>query len=58
MTDLNGNRLTFARATVRYFAKFFSAAIMLLGFVMAAFTERHQALHDLIAETLVLKKVK
>jgi uncharacterized RDD family membrane protein YckC len=29
---------------------------MLVGFIMAAFTERHQALHDLIADTLVLKK--
>lgn len=58
VTDMQGRRITFLRATLRYFAKFISAAIMLIGFIMAAFTERHQALHDLIAETLVLKKAK
>jgi len=58
VTDMLGNRISFPRATVRFFGKFLSSAIMLIGFLMAAFTERHQALHDLIAETLVLKKVK
>jgi uncharacterized RDD family membrane protein YckC len=58
VTDMQGNRVTFARATLRFFGKFASSAIMLLGWIMAAFTEKHQALHDMIAETLVLKKVK
>jgi uncharacterized RDD family membrane protein YckC len=56
VADTNGKRMTFSRATVRYFSKFLSAALMMIGFIMAAFTERHQALHDLIAETVVLKK--
>jgi len=55
--DMQGNRITLTRATVRFFSKFVSYAIMLIGFIMAAFTERHQALHDIMAETLVLKKV-
>jgi uncharacterized RDD family membrane protein YckC len=56
VADMNGNRISLPRATIRYFAKFVSAAIMLLGFIMVAFTERHQALHDLVAETVVLRK--
>ena len=54
VTDLNGNRITFARATARYFSKFFSSIILGIGYLMAAFTKRKQALHDLIAETLVV----
>jgi uncharacterized RDD family membrane protein YckC len=56
VTDLNGGRLTFGRATGRHFAKWISALILGIGFVMAAFTERKQALHDLIAETLVVNR--
>ena len=58
VTDLQGNRVTFPRATLRFFSKFLSSMIMLMGWIMAAFTERHQALHDIIAETLVLKKTR
>lgn len=58
VTDMQGRRISFFRATVRYFMKFVSAAIMMIGFIMAAFTERHQTLHDIIADTLVLKKTK
>ncbi|HUY68315.1 MAG TPA: RDD family protein [Alphaproteobacteria bacterium] len=57
VTDMEGNRPTLARATTRFFGKFLSCAILMIGFIMAAFTERHQALHDILAETLVLKKV-
>ncbi len=58
VTDMDGNRISFFRATMRFWGKFISSAIMLMGFIMAAFTEHHQALHDMIAETLVLKKQK
>lgn len=53
VTDLSGNRISFGRATGRYFAKFFSAIILFIGYLMAAFTSKKQALHDLIADTLV-----
>ncbi len=56
VTDINGKRLTFARATGRHFAKWVSALIIGIGFLMAAFTERKQALHDMIAETLVVNR--
>ncbi len=53
VTDLQGNRISFARATGRHFAKIISGIILLIGFIMAGFTERKQALHDMIAGTLV-----
>lgn len=56
VTGVDGNRISFLRATGRYFAKWLSAVILLIGFIMAAFTARKQALHDMIASTLVLKR--
>ncbi len=50
-----GERISFSRASIRYFSKFLSALPMMLGFVMAFFTKRTQALHDLIAETVVIR---
>lgn len=56
VTDLGGRRITFWKATERYFAKIFSGLILLMGYVMAAFTKKRQALHDIIAGTLVLAR--
>lgn len=53
VTDLYGNRISFARATGRHFAKWLSGMILGIGYLMVAFTERKQGLHDLLAETLV-----
>jgi uncharacterized RDD family membrane protein YckC len=55
VTDLDGNPISFARATGRYFAKVLSGIILLIGYIMAAFTEKKQGLHDMIAGTLVVK---
>lgn len=55
VTDLDGGRISFGRATGRYFAKFISAIIFGIGFLMVAFTDRKQGLHDMIASTLVYK---
>ncbi len=55
VTDTSGQRISFGRATGRYFGKILSALILLIGFIMAGFTERKQALHDLLADTLVIK---
>jgi uncharacterized RDD family membrane protein YckC len=55
VTDLEGGRIGFGRATGRYFAKILSALILGIGFLMAAFTQRKQGLHDIIAGTLVVK---
>jgi uncharacterized RDD family membrane protein YckC len=54
VTDLSGNRITFGRATGRYFGKIVSGMIMMIGYIMAGFTERKQALHDIMASCLVV----
>jgi uncharacterized RDD family membrane protein YckC len=56
VTDLNGNRVSFGRALGRNLAKILSGLILYIGFIMAAFTERKQGLHDMIAGTLVVKR--
>jgi uncharacterized RDD family membrane protein YckC len=54
VTDLDGNRISFGRATGRYFGKIISGMICAVGFIMVLFTERKQGLHDMMASTLVL----
>jgi uncharacterized RDD family membrane protein YckC len=54
VTDLNGHRISFGRATGRYFAMILSGMICFIGFIMVAFTEKKQGLHDMLAGTLVL----
>lgn len=54
VTDLEGRRLSFPRATGRYFGKLLSAFFLCIGFLMVAWTQRKQGLHDLLAQTLVL----
>jgi uncharacterized RDD family membrane protein YckC len=57
VTDLQGRRVTFGRASGRFFAKIISNLIPLaLAYIMAGFTEKKQALHDMIASCLVLRK--
>lgn len=56
VTDLAGQRISFGRATGRYFGKILSWMILGIGFLMVAFTERKQGLHDMLAGTLVVKK--
>ena len=56
VTDLNGNRISFARASGRFFAKIISGLIPLgIGYILAGVTEKKQALHDMIASCLVLR---
>jgi len=55
VTDLDGERFSFWRASARHFAKFISIATLFIGFVLAAFTARKQALHDLLARSLVVR---
>lgn len=57
VTDLQGRRISFGHATGRFFAKIITGLIPLgIGYMMAGFTEKKQALHDMIAATLVLRK--
>ncbi len=52
----NGERISFWRAFGRYWGMVLSALILLIGYLMAGFTERKQALHDMISDTLVVDK--
>jgi len=56
VTDLDGDRVSFLRATGRYFGKIISNIILMIGFMMGGFTERKQALHDMMAGCLVIQK--
>jgi uncharacterized RDD family membrane protein YckC len=57
VTDSNAQRISFGRATGRFFAKMISGMTFLIGYIMAGLTARKQALHDMIADTLVLRRV-
>lgn len=52
----DGRRISLARAIARYFATLLSTVILGIGFLMAAFTQRKQALHDLVCDTLVVDR--
>ncbi len=55
VSDLQGGRTGFGRATARHFGKFLSALLLGIGFLMVPFTQKRQALHDLLAGCLVVK---
>ena len=57
VTDLQGRRISFARASGRFFGKAISGFLLMAGYIMAGFTEKKQALHDMLAGCLVLKKI-
>ncbi|MBC7815581.1 MAG: RDD family protein [Planctomycetaceae bacterium] len=55
VTDLDGDRISFGQASGRHFGKILSNFFCSIGFIMAGFTEKKQALHDMLAGTLVVK---
>lgn len=55
VTDKEGYRLSFAAATIRYLGKLLGTLIFFVGYLLALFSRRRQALHDMIAGTLVLR---
>ncbi len=56
VTDMEGNPVSFGRASLRYFGKILSGMIMMIGYILAGLTEKKQALHDMIAGCLVIRK--
>ncbi|MDE3170255.1 MAG: RDD family protein [Acidobacteriota bacterium] len=56
VTDQQGKRVSFARASGRFWGMYLSTLTIGIGYLMAGFTPRKQALHDLLAKCLVLKK--
>ena len=55
VADLEGARISFRDAFVRSFMKLLSSCLLFIPHLLALFTERKQALHDLVAETVVLE---
>lgn len=53
----DGAQLSFGRATARHFAKYMVTPMvpLAIGYIMAAFTNRKRALHDILADTLVIR---
>lgn len=56
VTDKDGNKLDFVKALLRNLGKIVSGAIIMIGYIMAGFTEKKQALHDMFVGALVVKK--
>ena len=58
VTDSAGQRVSFGRATGRHFAKIITNMVpAFIGYIMAGFTERKQALHDMVAGCLILRRI-
>jgi uncharacterized RDD family membrane protein YckC len=55
VTDTQGQRISFGRATGRYFAKILSALTLFIGYLMVGWTRQKRGLHDFIAGTLVIR---
>ena len=53
VTDMQGNRITFARGSLRFFGKLLCILTIFIGFLIIAFTAYRQGLHDKVAGTLV-----
>ena len=56
VTDSEGRRLSFGRALARNVAKLVSDFTLAIGYVMAAFTSRKQALHDIMTGCVLIKR--
>jgi uncharacterized RDD family membrane protein YckC len=57
VTDMAGRRVSFGRATGRHFGKIITNMVPLfIGYFMAGFTARKQALHDMLAGCVVLRR--
>ncbi|HXE34477.1 MAG TPA: RDD family protein [Verrucomicrobiae bacterium] len=58
VTDMTGQPISFGRASGRFFARIVTKLIPLgIGYMLAGFTEKKQAIHDMIASCLVLRNV-
>ena len=56
VTDTDGNKIGFGKATGRHFGKIPSFIIFCIGYIMVAFTKKKQGLHDMMAGCLVVNK--
>ncbi len=55
VVSMSGERITFKKAFIRYLVRIISGVLLCFGFLMMLFTDKKQTLHDLAAETLVVR---
>jgi uncharacterized RDD family membrane protein YckC len=53
---IDGQKITYGTAFVRYFVSIISSVMLKLGFAIAIFTKNRRTLHDLAAGTIVVKE--
>lgn len=56
ITDMDGNKLSWKKAAIRFLAYVPGMMVFFAGFISVAFDERKQGWHDKIAKTFVVKK--
>ncbi|KST62944.1 protein kinase domain-containing protein [Mastigocoleus testarum] len=56
ITDLSQNKISFVQANIRYWTKSLSISLLMIGFLITAFTRKRQGLHDIFAKTIITKK--
>ena len=56
MAVVNGDRISFGKATLRYFARMLTNMFFYIGYIVIAFSSKKQGLYDMIASTIVVKK--
>jgi uncharacterized RDD family membrane protein YckC len=56
VTDMSGNRISFARASARHFGKILSQLVFMIGYLMMKFSPNNQCLHDMISGCVVMQK--
>jgi uncharacterized RDD family membrane protein YckC len=56
VADLDGNPIGWGRAVGRWFGRILSGFLLCIGYLMSLFTSRKQALHDMLASTVVVDR--
>ncbi len=55
VTDLAGRRISFLRATARYFGQWLSLLLCGVGYLFNLWTSRRQTLHDIVAGCVIVR---
>lgn len=55
-TNADGTRISFGKGILRWLSMFVSALLLGFGFLMAGFTDRKRALHDIMCDTVVVDR--
>ncbi len=56
VTEKDQNRISFQSAILRFLCKYLSSVVFLIGYLIQPFTEKRQTFHDIVTNTVVIKK--